>query len=224
MMFTGLVEEVGRIERVGRRTGGAAIRIAASLARELERGTSVAVNGVCLTVTEATTRSFEAEAVRRTMATTTLGRAAPGWSVNLERALQVGDELGGHLVTGHVDGVGRIVRIIRTGTGRDVTVELPRGLARHVAERGSIALDGMSLTVAEVRDARVTISLIPETLSRTIAGSYRVGTRVNVETDVLAKYLESLAHSSGEEPSEETLTVERLTKLGFARHQEWRKP
>jgi riboflavin synthase len=136
--------------------------------------------------------------------------------VNLERALKLGDRLGGHLVTGHVDGVGTVVSIERAADHRGIRVELPADLMRHVAERGSIAIDGVSLTVAETGRRSVTVSLIPETLSSTIAGSYRVGTPVNVETDIMAKYVEAASRPrEGHEGSGGGLTIERLKELGF---------
>jgi riboflavin synthase len=165
---------------------------------------------------------FEVDVGERTAATTTLGGARAGASVNLERALRLGDRLGGHVVTGHVDGVGRVVAVERTPNGADVTIEAPPSTAGHLAPRGSIAVDGVSLTVAAVDGARFTVSLIPETLARTAAGDYRPGTPVNIETDVLAKYQESVVRSRGgrHDDAEDAagrggLTLERLKELGF---------
>lgn len=193
--------------------------IAAPFAHELERGDSVAVDGVCLTVVGVRGGTFEVDAAERSMETTTLGLGVVGRSVNLERAARVGDRLGGHIVTGHVDGVATVVKVERTANGVDLAVEIPAGLAGYVAPRGSIALDGVSLTVADVRGTRVTVSLIPETLSATTASTYRAGTVVNVETDVLAKYQQSIsAARNGPEsdaPAAGGLTVEHLRKLGF---------
>ena len=215
-----MIEATGHIKRLSRRGRAARIVVAAPFASELERGESVALNGVCLTVARADRVSFEVDAVERTMATTTLGRASAGRTVNLERAVRAGDRLGGHLVTGHVDGIGRVVRVERTPTGRDVTIEIPDALARHVAARGSIAVDGVSLTVARVEGRRFSVSLIPETLTSTTASSYRAGSTVNVETDVLAKYQESIGAAEGAAGEQEAgtgrgLTAERLRDLGF---------
>ncbi len=193
------------------------MRIAAPFAGELSRGESVSVDGVCLTVTGRSADGFEADVMARTLSLTTLGSRPRGAEVNLERALKLGDRLGGHMVTGHVDGVATVVEVATGTEGRDVVLELPAPLMRHVAERGSIAIDGASLTVAAVEGTRVTVSLIPETLEATVAGRYRPGTRVNVETDVAAKYQESLQRNgTGEEPARGGITIERLTELGFA--------
>jgi len=213
-MFTGLVEAAGRILKVGRAGGAGRLEIAAPFAPELSEGESVSVNGVCLTVVASSDRSFTADAVERTMTLTTLGRLSAGDRVNLERALKVGDRIGGHMVTGHVDGVATVVRVERTANGRDITLDLTRTAMRHVAERGSIAVDGISLTVAAARGTSVTCSLIPETLASTTAGEYRTGTRVNVETDVAAKYQESIGRDA-EASDEGGLTIDRLRELGF---------
>jgi riboflavin synthase len=174
------------------------------------------VNGVCLTVVRTTPATFEVEAIERTVSTTTLALLSRGRIVNLERALKLDDRLGGHLVTGHVDAVGTVVAIERARDRHDIRVELPADLMLHVVERGSIAIDGVSLTVAETDRRSATVSLIPETLSSTIAGSYRVGTPVNVETDIVAKYLEAASRrKEGDEGSGGRLTIERLKELGF---------
>ena len=220
-MFTGLIEARGRIIRRTLRGRAGRLAIAAPFAGELERGESVAVDGVCLTVVNVRGGTFEVDAAERTAGTTTLGRAAAGRSVNLERATRVGDRLGGHIVTGHVDGVATVVAVERTSNGTDLMIEIPPALAAYVAPRGSIAVDGVSLTIADVRGARISVCLIPETLAATTASTYRVGTAVNVETDVLAKYQESIAaaragaEAGGAAPQEGGLTVEHLRKLGF---------
>jgi riboflavin synthase len=219
-VFTGIVEAVGRVESVRRTRIGASVSIAAPFARHLARGESVAVSGVCLTVVRADSRRFCADAVAHTLDTTCMGRVAAGARVNLERAVEVGERLGGHLVSGHVDGVATVTAIRPEGRGREIVFELPEGLARHVAERGSIAVDGVSLTVARVEGNLVTVSLIPETLEATIAGGYRAGTRVNVETDLLAKYQESSASQSGAtEAKRKGITMERLRELGYLKEQ-----
>jgi len=186
-VFTGLVEAVGRLRSVRRSGPGAALVVEAPFAASLACGESVCVSGVCLTVTGVGARRFFADAVARTFEGTTLGRLRAGAGVNLERSLRAGDRVGGHFVTGHVDGVGVVCSVRAVGRGRDVVVELPADLAAQVVERGSIAIDGTSLTVAGIVGRRVTVSLIPETLAATVAAGYRLGSRVNVETDVLAK-------------------------------------
>jgi riboflavin synthase len=216
-MFTGLVEAMGRIERSRRTAGGSVIRIAAPFAGELEVGESVSVNGVCQTVVRAGSGGFEVDAVARTLEVTTLGNLSGGDEVNLERALRLGDRLGGHMVTGHVDGVGAVLSLSQGREGTLLTIEIPGELTRHVVPRGSIAIDGTSLTVAEVDGARVTVALIPETLRATIAGTYRRGTAVNIETDVLAKHQEKLLRGGREDGAGQGsgLTEERLRELGF---------
>ncbi len=219
-MFTGLVERKGRIESLRRRSGGATIVLSAPFAHELELGESVAVNGVCLTVVRKERRRFEVEAIARTLSRSTLGRMTAGADVNLERSLEVGDRLGGHVVTGHVDGVGVVRTVERASTGKEISIELPGELTRHVVPRGSIAIDGVSLTVADVTGSTVVVALIPATLDVTIAASYRPGTRVNVETDGMAKQQERLAAQRDEAASERSgeaagLTMERLRELGF---------
>jgi riboflavin synthase len=208
-VFTGIVEAIGRIEALDRSREGARLRIAAPFASELEAGESVAVNGCCLTVARVLEDAFEADAVARTLGLTTLGRFARGAGVNLERAVRAGDRLGGHLVTGHIDGVGTVERMARSGGGAELVVAVPAGLAPDVVPRGSVALDGVSLTVAGVAGARLTVSLIPETLGATIASTYRRGTGVNVETDLLAKYARSGRGAAA------GVTMERLKELGF---------
>jgi len=216
-MFTGLVETRGRVERTRRSAGGAVLRVAASFASELETGESVSVNGVCQTVVRADSRAFEVDAVARTLEITTLGSLRTGAEVNLERALKLGDRLGGHMVTGHVDGVGTVLSLTEGRDGTLLTIELPGELTRHVVARGSIAIDGTSLTVAEIEGARVTVALIPETLRATVARTYRRGTAVNIETDVLAKHQEKLLRGDRETRPDtgSGLTEERLRELGF---------
>jgi riboflavin synthase len=197
------------------------MRISAPFASELERGESVSVNGVCQTVVRADGRGFEVDVVRQTLAVTTMSELRGGSEVNLERALRVGDRLGGHMVSGHVDGVARVARLERGGDGTRLSFDLPEGLSRHVVQRGSIAVDGISLTVAEVSGSTVTVALIPETLRATLAGTYRPGTKVNIETDLLAKHQEKLLRGDGDNEQEEPvhgaggLTLERLKELGF---------
>ena len=221
-MFTGLVECKGRVTWLRRTHGGAAIRMAAPFASELEHGESVSVNGVCQTVVRADADAFEVDVIAQTLSVTTMGQLRSGNEVNLERALRLGDRLGGHLVTGHVDGVARVRELRTDRDGTRLTLELPVALTRYVVARGSIAVDGVSLTVAEVARERVTVALIPETLRATLAGGYRSGMKVNIETDLLAKHQEKLlegrGEASGPPDSNESaggLTEERLRELGF---------
>ncbi len=189
-MFTGLIAELGHVARVERSPEGARVRIEASTAAELRDGDSVAVNGVCLTATEVDGGAFSAEAMHETLARTSLGALDAGARVNLELPLRAGDRLGGHVVQGHVDGVGTIRALGDDGFARRVRIEAPEAVLRYVVEKGSIAVDGVSLTVAELDDRSFTVSLIPETLERTNLGSAQPGQAVNLEVDVLAKYVE----------------------------------
>ena len=189
-MFTGLIQRFGAgVERraLGRRGADPDRR---ELGVELSEGDSVAVNGVCLTATAIDGGSFAAEVMNETLARTSLGTLEDGAPVNLELPLRAGDRLGGHVVQGHVDGLGTIAASDEDGFARRVRIDAPGDVLRYVVEKGSIAVDGVSLTVAELDDRSFTVSLIPETLERTNLGSAAVGTPVNLEVDVLAKYVE----------------------------------
>ncbi len=191
-MFTGLVQELGTIQEVDRSNGGITLTVKAELAARLRTGDSVAVNGVCLTATDVGVQRFEAKVMNETLERSSLGAAEPGSPVNLELALRAGEPLGGHMVQGHVDGLGRIVDTIDDGFARRVRVEADPDLLRYVVKKGSITVDGVSLTVTEVDDRSFAVSLIPETLERTNLGAAGGGTRVNLEVDVVAKYVEKL--------------------------------
>jgi riboflavin synthase len=194
-MFTGLIREVGEIKTLDRSEAGARISIAADLASGLGDGDSVAVSGACLTVAERDGASFAADVMNQTLSLTTLGDLEPGSRVNLETALRAGEPLGGHLVQGHVDAVGEVAVAADDGIARRLRVSLPEGLRRYVIEHGSVALDGVSLTVAAITDDGLEVSLIPETLERTTLGAAAVGARVNVEVDQMARYAERLLSS-----------------------------
>jgi len=191
-VFTGIVAEVGSVERVERDEAGARLRIAAGFAGRLREGDSVAVAGACLTAATLGDGWFEADAMNQTLALTTIGDLQEGDPVNLEPALRAGDPLGGHLVQGHVDGVGVVRSVEEDGIARRVRVEVPPELCRYVAERGSVAVDGVSLTIAAVDAETLEVSLIPETLTRTTLGGAEPGARVNLEMDVIARYAERL--------------------------------
>jgi riboflavin synthase len=175
--------------------------IATALAAELAPGDSIAVNGVCLTATELAADAFSADVIAETLQRSSLGELGDGARVNLELPVRAADRLGGHVVQGHVDGVGVVEEVRRDEAGTRVTVALDPALLRYVVEKGSIALDGVSLTVAAVDERTLTVALIPETLARTTFGTAAVGTRVNVEVDVLAKHVEKLlAGTAGATP------------------------
>jgi riboflavin synthase len=196
-MFTGLVQDLGRIVSADRDGDGARVTVETSLAGELVEGDSVAVNGVCLTATEVGDGVFVADVMNETLSRTSLAVAEPGTGVNLELPLRPSDRLGGHVVQGHVDGLATIAEVRDDGFARRVRFDIDPELLRYVVEKGSIALDGVSLTVIEIGDAWFTVSLIPESLERTNLGAAGPGTKVNVEVDVLAKYVERLIGSRG---------------------------
>jgi riboflavin synthase len=192
-MFTGIVTELGEVESVNGDGAGARIRVRAELASELKPGDSVAVSGACLTATSVEGGAFEADVMRQTLELTTLGTLGDGDRVNLELPLRPSDRLGGHIVQGHVDGTGRVASVAEDGIARRIRVELPGDLIPYVVERGSVALAGVSLTVAEVGETWIEVSLIPETLEHTTLGEVREGAKLNVECDVLARYVRRAA-------------------------------
>lgn len=188
-MFTGIVRELGCVEAVEGSADGVRLRVRAELASELGEGDSVAINGACLTATTATDDAFEADVMHQTLELTTLGDLEPGSSVNLELPLRASDRLGGHLVQGHVDSTATVAAISEDGFAHRLRVELPEDLRPYVVEHGSIAIEGVSLTVASLDDPLIEVSLIPETLERTTLGRLAPGDRVNVECDVIARYV-----------------------------------
>jgi riboflavin synthase len=216
-MFAGIVKAVGEILDQQDRGGDRSLTIGypGAALGDLAIGASVAVNGVCLTVTAVDAGRFAADVSAATLAVTTFGRLAPGARVNLEPSLKIGDSLDGHFVTGHVDGVAEIVAVAPVGRSTALTVELPSGLARYVARKGSIALDGVSLTVNAVADRRFDVNIIPHTAAVTVIGAYAVGSAVNIEVDVIARYLERLSET---EPAaaETGITLEFLQQHGYA--------
>jgi riboflavin synthase len=195
-MFTGLIADLGNVRGVERDSDGATLEISTRLAGELREGDSVAVNGVCLTATTVENRGFRAQAMAETLRRSTLESLQRGSPVNLELALRADGRLGGHIVQGHVDGTGTIEGIREEGFARVLDIELDAGrgdgLARYLVEKGSVAVDGVSLTVSELHEEGFSVSLIPETLTRTSLGGAQVGDRVNVEVDILAKHVERL--------------------------------
>jgi riboflavin synthase len=195
-MFTGLIADLGEVSGYERRDGGVRIAVRTSLASELSEGDSIAVNGVCLTATGVSAEEFEAEAIAETLRRSSLSQLREGVRVNLELPLRLGDRLGGHIVQGHVDGVGTVAAAHQEGSSRVLTIELPGDLAKHVVLKGSVALDGVSLTVSDLADERLSVSLIPETLQRTTLGKLQPREQVNVEVDVLAKHVERLLAST----------------------------
>jgi riboflavin synthase len=203
-LFTGLVSP-GEVLAVDVLEGGVRLRISGA---EAEPGDSIAVNGVCLTATTVNGASFTADVMNETLRRTSLGAAREGARVNVELPLRPSDRLGGHFVQGHVDGVGEVRDVREDGFARILEIAAGPELLRYVAEKGSIAVDGVSLTVAAILDDAFTVSLIPETLQRTSLGAAGPGTRVNLEVDILAKYLERLSSAGGSRPGDQRSEAE----------------
>jgi riboflavin synthase len=190
-MFTGLVEAMGEVVAVRSRPPGVRLVLRnAEIARDASLGDSISVNGCCLTVVERSSEAFSFDAGEETLSRTNLGRLAEGSSVNLERSLQLGDRLGGHLVTGHIDAVGLLDERQDDEDWSKFWFRVPKQLTRQMASKGSVAVDGISLTLVDVEDERFSVALIPHTLQVTTLGKLQVGGEVNIETDLLAKYVE----------------------------------
>jgi riboflavin synthase len=191
-MFTGLIEDLGTVEVMERSGSGARIRISTQIGSQIGEGDSVAVDGCCLTATAVDDTGFATEAMNQTLEVTALSGIEEGARVNLELAMKAGDRLGGHIVQGHVDGIGTVLTVEEDGIARRLRVEIPPELLKYVVDRGSITLNGVSLTVADLGDSWAEVSLIPETLERTNLADLAPGDRLNVECDVIAKYVERL--------------------------------
>jgi riboflavin synthase len=199
-MFTGLVESTGTVAAVERDDAGARLSVSTPLAAQLADGDSVAVNGVCLTARGVADGTFAADVMAETLRRSSLGPLTSGDMVNLELPLRASDRLGGHVVQGHVDGVGTVDSVSEDGFARIVRVAVPGDLLRYVVEKGSIAVDGVSLTVSAVDGEAFEVSLIPETVERTTLGALQPGDPVNLEADVIAKYVEKLMNRTVEAP------------------------
>lgn len=217
-MFTGIIQAVGSVAKLETRGGDARLNVAVgdlSLA-DVAVGDSIAVNGVCLTVVTRAGDSFSADVSGETLARTSLGRLRAGSRVNLEKALAVGDRLGGHLVSGHVDGLATV--LARESEARSVRFRLvvPSGLAKYVATKGSVCLDGVSLTVNGVNGADFDVNIVPHTLSATTLGEWQVGDEVNLEVDLIARYLERLVLGVKDDTTA-GVTEELLARAGFIR-------
>jgi riboflavin synthase len=217
-MFTGIIEGVGKIESLDRSAGAAKLRVSLANAREVGRGlklgSSIAVNGCCLTLVELSRKSLAADLSGETLLRTSFGEKKVGDAVNLERPLPAHARLDGHFVQGHVDGVGRVLRLAREGENWWLAVRVPEDLRRYVVEKGSMAVDGMSLTVAAWRDGVADIAIIPFTYEHTNVHAMAPGDRVNLETDILAKYVESLLESRSR-PAVSRLNLGQLVEEGF---------
>jgi riboflavin synthase len=213
-MFTGIIEATGKIESLDRTEKGGMLRVslagAESIASSLRLGDSIAVNGCCLTVVEFGAEHFSADLSGETLRRTSFGEKKPGAIVNLERPLLATARLGGHFVQGHVDGVGRVTQVAPEGENWWLSVEVPEPLRRYIVEKGSLAIDGISLTVAQWREGVADIAVIPFTYTHTNVAGLAAGDAVNLECDVLAKYVENLLSSSNSR-----LTVNQLIEEGF---------
>ncbi len=215
-MFTGIIEEVGKIRKIARGKNSAVLTICAETVLENTRiGDSIAVNGICLTVTEQSSDCFSADVMHETLSRSALSRLTTGSPVNLERALPADGRFGGHIVTGHVDGIGLVTQIRRDGTAVWYTVQAESALLRHVVEKGSVAIDGISLTVATVGRLDFSVSTIPHTFGKTNLHQRRKGDLVNLETDIIGKYVEKLLQPVPERRREHVITKELLSHYGF---------
>ncbi len=217
-MFTGIIQSIGEIRSLEPRGGDVRLRIGTGKLPMggVAIGDSIAVNGVCLTAVALGSAEFAADVSRETLSLTTLGDLRPGSPVNLEKALTLATPLGGHLVSGHVDGVGTVTEIHEDARSWRLSIQAPAELARYIAHKGSICVDGTSLTVNRVAGAVFELNIVPHTLDETVTSGYRVGTRVNLEVDLIARYLERLL--LGERAAETGtggLTLERLAEHGY---------
>ena len=214
-MFTGLIEEVGKLNRIQVIPGGKRIKISArKILSELKVDDSVAVNGVCLTTVKIDEDGFWAEAVGDTLAKSTFEVLRESQSVNLERALRLSDRLGGHLVQGHINGIAAVSQIRKIGENYLLEIDIPPQFEKYLIEEGSIAVDGISLTIAKLEGSRAGISVIPHTWKNTNLSSRKIGDKVNIEIDVIAKYIEKFL-KSGMSKNGETFSEEWFKKLGY---------
>lgn len=216
-MFTGIIEAVGKIEALETRGGDArlCLHTGALEMSNVRHGDSVAVNGVCLTVIEFKSSSFCADVSAETLACTTLGGLRPGDAVNLEKALLASSRLGGHLVSGHVDGVGVVQELESQARSVRLRIQAPAELARYIAAKGSVCMDGVSLTVNRAEGAVFDVNIVPHTAQATTLGAYSAGRRVNLEVDLIARYLERLLLGEGRDEKSGTVTREFLVQHGF---------
>lgn len=216
-MFTGIIQAVGKIAVIEQKGGDVRIRIEAGRLdmSKLNNGDSIAVSGVCLTVVEHSTSEFSADVSGETLSRTTLAGLRPGAGVNLEKALTLSAPLGGHLVSGHVDGVGTVVSREAAGRSVQFNFQAPEVLARYIAEKGSICVDGVSLTVNAVSGANFDVNIVPHTLAETTLDNLQPGSKVNLEVDLLARYLERLMLGEGAAQNSSGITREFLARYGY---------
>ena len=212
-MFTGLIEEIGTIEQLQKNRGTLRFTISAKeVVKDLAVDDSVSINGVCLTVIQFSKSNFQVEAVEETLSKTTLGSSKTGSQVNLERSLRFSDRMGGHFVQGHVDAVGEVVAVKRQEGGVLLSIKLPSHLLKYVISEGSVAIDGVSLTIARLKENKITISLIPHTLEKTILANLKAGDGVNIEVDLIGKYVERILTR----PNQSKISEEWLQEIGYS--------
>lgn len=215
-MFTGLIEEIGKVESIVKLTKSAKIIIKAyEVLKEIKLGDSISTNGVCLTVAEATSSSFAVDVMAETMRRSNLHSLSPGDEVNLERALRVGDRLGGHLVSGHIDGTGTVANYEKEDNAVWVTISTTPEILKYVVQKGSITIDGISLTVADVNESVLKVSVIPHTREVTTLLRKKVGDIVNLECDMVGKYIEKLLLAKEQAPVKQGLDMNFLREHGF---------
>ncbi|MCI8830797.1 MAG: riboflavin synthase [Lachnospiraceae bacterium] len=215
-MFTGIVEEIGTVRQIKKGKHSAVLTISAGDVLDgTKTGDSIAVNGICLTVTAVLPGAFMADVMHETLNRSALIGLSAGSPVNLERAMQANGRFGGHIVAGHVDGTGKIVKIERDDTAVWFTIQTKPELMRYIVEKGSVAIDGISLTVAKITESDFSVSAIPHTVKQTVLQEKRKGDLVNLETDIIGKYVEKLLSPALEEQKESKITKEFLTNCGF---------
>lgn len=216
-MFTGLIEEIGEVQSILKSINSAQITIKAKeILREVKLGDSISTNGICLTVTGFTKDTFSVDVMPETMRRSNLNKIKKGSKVNLERALRVGDRLGGHIVSGHIDGVGKIISIEKEDNATWVSIEVYKEILKYIINKGSIAVDGTSLTVAYVDDNMFKVSIIPLTKNETTILSKKVGEEVNLECDMVGKYIEKLMSFNEKKNNKKSINMDFLYENGFA--------
>ena len=215
-MFTGIVEEVGKIQNVRKNIKSSVLTIEGNkIFEDIHVGDSISVNGVCLTVTMFNNNIFEADVMNETLIRSSLGKLKNGSCVNLERAIPANGRFGGHIVSGHIDGIGKIVKIEKDDNAIWYTISVKENLMRYIVEKGSIAIDGISLTVAKVHQEDFSVSIIPHTVKETILSHKSVGDIVNIENDVIGKYVEKFINFPQKNKDENNITMDFLIKNGF---------
>lgn len=215
-MFTGIIEEIGTLKEVRKGAKSSALTIQGNIIfNDLCIGDSVAVNGVCLTAASLSSNTFQADVMHETLNRSSLGRLCPGDSVNLERAMPANGRFGGHMVSGHIDGVGTVKAIQRDDNAIWYTIAAEKSILRYIVEKGSVAVDGISLTAAAVTASDFSLSAIPHTVKSTILSLKKAGDPVNLENDLVGKYIEKLLYSAPEQSRPRGITKELLTKFGY---------